>query len=495
LPDGGARAGEGEFFDEAVVREVRDLVLRNYVEEIEEFERKLYYGALRGMTQPLDPYSQFLTPDEREELSIDTSGKFGGLGIVIEKPLGKMGPIVVVTPFLGTPASKAGIRPGDRIVEIEGEPTVGMQLKQAVDMLRGRPGEPVRIKVQHGPGRLSDAINAGRVLQGSRLVSVDAKPVDGMRQSEIIEMLRAKRGEAVQVTVVPVVLDEPEELEIVRAEIHVPTVEFVRMADPDSKIGYVHLARFQEDSAEKLKSAIEELLGRGMRALVLDLRGNPGGLLAAAIEVSELFLPRGRVIVSTRARARRGEAPETRFRCRFNGPYGDKTALPLAVLVDGATASAGEIVSAAVRDNGRGILVGERTFGKGSVQKPYDVVLGRDPETGEELVGSLKLTVEKYYTPLGKSIQREPDPDAPGGTTGGIEPEPVVEMSQAEYIELRRQWERDKVMEQKGRAEPGGEGEGEPGRGGAGDERPPDPPLERAMEILRAVLVVTGGDE
>ena len=468
--------GDRVVFNERVIGDVRDIIARNYVEEPERFDRKLYYGALQGMTDVLDPHSVFLPPRDREELEIDTEGKFGGLGILIEKPLGKNGPIVVVTPFLGTPASKMGIQPGDRIVEIEGKPTYGMTLTEAVGILRGRPGTSVKIKVMHGGHLDTRAFRAGRLLGGSRLVSVDGQPVAGLKESEVIDALGEKRGQSVTVVVVPEVLTKPEDIELERAVIKVPNIEFPRMVDDDAGIGYLHLARFQENTAKSIRKAVDGLRAEGMRALVLDLRWNGGGLLQASIEAAKLFLDKGAVVVSTRARGPEGaQAPEREFKVRFAPRY-PKNELPMAVLVNGASASAAEILAAAIRDNRRGVVVGERSFGKGSVQKLYDVKLGKDPETNERLVGWLKLTTEKYYTPSGESIQREADSE-----TWGVEPDIVIEMSAAEVTDLRRQWEKQKITEQRA------EGEDLPPEG----EGSRDPQLERAVEVLRAVLVLT----
>jgi carboxyl-terminal processing protease len=466
-------------FDEDVVRLVRDWILNDYVEELEDFDMKLYLGALQGMTDVLDPHSQFLTPEQLEQLMIDTRGKFGGLGIIIEKPLGKHGPIVVITPFLGTPASKAGIQPGDRIVEIEGVSTIGISIMEAVHKLRGDPGTEVKIKIQRPPPDIDGAISAGRVLAGSRLVSIDGQSMEGRKESDIIEMLREKRGQPVQVVVVPTQLGKPEEVVLKRARIRVPVVEFARMADTEIGIGYVRLARFQQDSVEKLREAIEDLRNKGMRALVLDLRGNGGGLLRSAIDMAKLFLPRGKIVVSTRARVIDGRtAGEEVYKTRMNGPYSRN--LPLAILVDGYSASASEILAAAIKDNRRGIIVGTRTFGKGSVQKPYKLNLGRNPKTGKPLIGSLKLTIEKYYTPKGTSLQREPGKD-----TWGVEPTIHAKMTDAQRVDLRRQWEKDKVAEQNG---------GEIAEG-PDAVRAPDPVLERAMENLTTVLVLSAPDE
>jgi carboxyl-terminal processing protease len=473
-----AESGESDsLFNEHVIRQVHTLIYRNYVEEPVDFSKELYFGSLIGMTDVLDPHSQFLPPEDREELEIDTQGHFGGLGIVIEKPAGKNGPIVIITPFLGTPASKAGIQPGDRIVKIEGKSTIGMDLSEAVDMLRGEPGSEVTIEIQRGVRQLSRALNAGRFLQGCRLVSIDGDPSAGKKDSEISEYLQAKRGERVMVEVVPEQLAEPESVTVARAEIKVPSIEFKRIVDRRAGIGYIHLARFQEDSARMLEAAIDELRLKGMKALVLDLRSNPGGLLNAAIRISDMFLSEG-IIVSTRARGvNPGAGAESVFRAKPGDEY-DRTDLPLAVLVDGSSASASEILAAAIKDNRRGLVIGSRTFGKGSVQKLFDIPLGRDPETGKRLLGSLKLTTEKYYTPSGTSIQREP-----GKEEWGVEPDIAIEMSESEMIDLRRQWEKDKIAENKTGEIPADEDDA---NGASADKQ-----LGRALEILRAVLLLS----
>jgi len=467
IESGGGR----EVFKEDVVRHVRNLILANYVENVDDFDRKLYYGALRGMTDVLDPHSSFLTPQERKELEIRTSGKLGGLGIVVEKPGGREGPIVVLTQFADTPASRAGIRPGDYIVEIDGKPTAGMDISEAVGMLRGEPGTGVRVKIQHAVRDPPRSLRAERLLAGCRIVSVDGQPAAGMKESQVRDLLRGKGAEPVQVTVVPEAMREPEDIEIVRAEISVPGVEAVRMTDPVAGIGYVRLAEFQNDAPRRLAQAIKKLRAEGMRALVLDLRGNPGGVLDAAIGASSIFLDRHTVVVSRRARGAGGaQGKQTFDLSEARDPY-TSAELPLAVLVDGSSASAAEILAAAVRDNGRGIVVGTRTFGKGSVQKVFMVDLGADPETHERLAGSLKLTTEKYYTPANVCIQREPGKD-----TWGVEPDFVVETSDDEMDALRRQWEKDRLAEYGGMPP------------GPDSDRAPDPVLDRALAELRRAL-------
>ncbi len=486
MRDSDAWSGEGEVFNEDVIREVRGRILRDYVEEPEDFDMKLYLGALRGMTGSLDAHSSFLSPEQLEELTIDTRGKFGGLGILIEKPMGKLGPIIVITPFLGTPASKAGMLPGDRIIAIEGKSTIGMGLMEAVHKLRGDPGEVVKIKVQHAPRNVAGAINAGRVLQGCRLVSIDGAAMAGRNPSEIRKILDAKRGKSVQVMVVPEFLGEPEDKEVIRGVIHVPTIQFNRMTDKDAGIGYIHLMNFQENAADRLHTEVENLRAEGMRALVLDLRGNGGGLLLSAIDMAKLFLPKGKTIVSTKGRE---QGRQHDYKTSSDGPYAGKS-MPMAVLVDGSSASASEILAAAIKDNKRGIVVGSRTFGKGSVQKLFPVRLGRDPKNRRKmLVGSLKLTVEKHYTPKDICIQREPHMMDPKKHVWGVEPDIVVEMTDAEYLDWRRQREKDRVTEQ------GPENGATGGDGKPKTARAVDRPLDRAMEILRAVLVLSGQQE
>ena len=315
----------------------------NYVEE--EDPADLVEKGIEGMVNSLDPYSDFLTPDESEEWDIRTRGEFGGLGIQISQIDGW---ITVIAPIEGTPAYRAGIMAGDRIVEIEGKSSWGMKLRDAVKKLRGEPGTKVTIKVK-------------------------------------------REG-----------VDEPIEFTITREIIHIKTVPFYTMLD--GKVGYVSLSSFSSSARRELKSAIDSLLAEGAQKLILDLRGNPGGLLQEAIEVSNLFLPRGRIIVSTR-----GRIPQSRMEYRaMHDPEIDED-MPLVVLVNHGSASASEIVSGAIQDWDRGLIIGDTTFGKGSVQRIYEI----------EDSYKLKITTAKYYTPSGRCIHREEKED----TTGAVPPD------------------------------------------------------------------------
>ncbi len=302
-----------------------------YVEEKDPAE--LVEKGIEGMVSSLDPYSDFLTPEESEEWDIRTTGEFGGLGIQISLIDGW---ITVIAPIEGTPAYRAGIMAGDKIVEIEGKSTWGWKLRDAVKKLRGRPGTKVTFKVK-------------------------------------------REG-----------IDEPIEFTITREIIHIKAVPYAAILDDG--IGYVSLSNFSKSASEELRNAIDSLLNEGAQKLILDLRSNPGGLLQQAIAVSNIFLPRGRLIVFTR-----GRIPEANMDYTAKGePLVDEQ-FPLVVLVNNGSASASEIVSGAIQDWDRGLIIGDTTFGKGSVQRIFR--LQDDYE--------LKLTTAKYYTPSGRCIHRE----------------------------------------------------------------------------------------
>ncbi len=305
---------------------------------------RIMRAAIEGMLRQLDTYSQYYDEEGLRQLRQDTTGKFAGLGITVgimnEHP-------VVIAPIEGTPASRAGIQPGDLIVGIEGQETFGMSLERVVNELRGDPGTSVRITLD-------------------------------------------RRGVLANWDVV-----------IVREVIKIKSVAVADELEPG--IGYVSMrqTRFSEDTSNEMEAALEQLFARDITGLIIDLRGNPGGLLTQATEVADLFLPRGAPIVSVRERSGRNE--ETRVSQRR--PPAER--IPLIVLIDGGSASAAEIVAGAMQDNDRGLVVGTTSFGKGSVQTIFDL--------REDDQAALKLTTALYYTPSGRSIHREslasvPDP-------------------------------------------------------------------------------------
>ncbi|MFC1806588.1 S41 family peptidase, partial [Planctomycetota bacterium] len=325
---------------------VLEQVKRNYVREVG--DDKLFYGAYKGMLAELDPYSQFMTRQDIEQLTIDTEGEFGGLGIEITLDENRV--LTVITPIEQTPAMQAGVLPGDRIVEIEGKATFNMTLMDAVKVLRGKPGSKVTITV-------------------------------------------ANRGRK-----------QREKITITRDIIKVKSIRAVQMVDEDAKIGYVRMSNFQKTTADELDAAVQGLRDQGLKALILDLRRNPGGLLDSAVNVTDRFIEKG-LIVSTKGRT---PGSEHRFEAHKRGTYPD---FPLALLVSNYSASGSEIVAGAIQDHHRGILVGTRTFGKGSVQTILPVNDG----------AKLRLTTAKYYTPSGRMIHR--DINAKEDDPWGIKPE------------------------------------------------------------------------
>ncbi|MBI5415814.1 MAG: S41 family peptidase, partial [Candidatus Omnitrophica bacterium] len=299
----------------------------DYVEE--KTPQDLIYGSLRGMLSSLDPHSQFLDPDEYKELKTETEGKFGGLGIEISI---KDGLLTIITPLEDTPAWRAGIKAGDRIVKIEDELTRDLTLGDAVKKLRGKPGEQVKITVlRDGESKLLDFTIVREIIQ-----------IQDVKNTQILE----------------------------------------------DRIGYIRLTEFREDSAAAFRKALDELTKQGADSLIVDLRNNPGGLLNVAIDITEEFVADGQTIVSTRGR-RTSQDTITRST--------NKTHLidwPMVVLVNEGSASGSEILAGALQDNKRAIIVGTKSFGKGSVQSVIPLPDG----------SGLRLTTSKYFTPSGRSI-------------------------------------------------------------------------------------------
>ncbi len=299
-----------------------------YVDE--QKPKDLIYGSLKGMLSSLDPHSQFLTPEDYAELKTETQGKFGGLGIEISI---RDGLLTVVTPLEDTPAWKVGVMAGDRIVKIGDEVTKDMSLNDAVKKLRGKPGTDVKITV--------------------------------LRESEF----------------------KIHDFTITREIIHVQDIKDPQILE--DHIGYLRLAEFREDSHKEFEKALYKLKADGADSLILDLRNNPGGLLNVAIKISELFLPEGQLIVSTKGR-RASQNMET----KSTNATMDFVHWPMVVLINEGSASGSEILAGALKDNQRAIIVGEKSFGKGSVQSVISLPDG----------SGLRLTTSKYFTPSGVCI-------------------------------------------------------------------------------------------
>ena len=302
-----------------------------YVDSID--ERRLYQMAIDGMLDQLhDPYSVFLKRDDFRALSEATSGNYGGLGIQIDV---RDGWITVVAPLPDTPAERAGIQSGDQIIALDGRPTEGWKNDQAVKELRGEPGTAVELKVRR------------------------------------------------------VGVEQPLTFKLSRARIQIRSVQVAMLLD--DRVGYVALNPVSEASAPELADALKSLTEKGMKSLILDLRGNPGGLLEQGVAVSDLFLDPGQEVVETR-----GRAPNS-SRVYRDGKPQPWPGLPVVVLVNGGTASAAEIITGALQDHDRAVVVGTPTFGKGLVQSLYPLT----PEV------ALKLTTARWYTPSGRTIQRK----------------------------------------------------------------------------------------
>ncbi len=333
----------------------------NYVHKVD--KRKLIEGAIRGMLSDLDPYSDYIGPDELAFFSQQVEQEFGGIGIQVQIDP-KTGRLMVMTPLPGTPAYKAGLRAGDLIMEIDGESTEGMSLTTAVKRLKGKPGEKVKLGILH---------------QGAK---------------------------------------ELEHVTITRAIIHVPTVlgdkynpdgTWDYMIDKKHKIAYVRLTHFGRHSAEELRAVLKKLLKQGMKGLILDLRFNPGGLLSQAVQIADMFISEG-TIVSTEGRS----SPKRVWTAHKQGTL---PPFPMAVLVNHFSASASEIVSACLQDHKRAVIVGERTWGKGSVQSVVELEGGKS---------ALKLTTAKYMRPSGKNIHRFKG--AKESDEWGVKPDPGFEV-------------------------------------------------------------------
>lgn len=320
----------GDFYDEVSrLNKVLSEVNRKYVEDVNPTE--LTDAALNGIRDILDPHTTVFTPKDYEGLKVSMEGKFGGVGITISL---RDNVLTVISPLSGTPAFRLGIRAGDRIRKIDGKDTKGLSLDDAVSKLRGKIGTDVTVSIQ-------------------------------------------REG-------VPDLMD----FTITRAEIVVHAVPYYGMVSKD--IGYIKLATFSDKTTSDVENAIRGLKKQGMKKLILDVRYNPGGLLNQAIEISELFLKQGNVIVSTLGRTQRTES-----RARRDGMIGPE--VPMAVLVNQGSASAAEIVSGALQDWDRALVVGKTSFGKGSVQTIFPL---------DNQGNALKLTTAFYYLPFGRCINK-----------------------------------------------------------------------------------------
>ncbi len=397
----GQRSSAAPYEDLSVFSAVLRLVRDNYVDPVN--ESTLVRGAVRGMLAELDPHSSYLDAEANEELQSDTRGEFHGVGLEIARNAD--GVIEVIAPFEGSPAARAGVRPRDLIVEV-------------------CPTDP------------------------PREWSAPCRATKGMEVYEAVEVMRGPLGSAVTLKLMREGFEQPEPYTLKRAIVKVPSVRG-RLLEPG--YGYLRIAQFQEGTAQDLRAQQARLIresGGRLAGLVLDLRDNPGGLLDQAVAVADLWLASG-PIVSTQGRV------ASQVQSYAAKPDGEAE-FPLAVLVNGGSASASEIVAGALQDRKRALIVGEQTFGKGSVQTVF------------ELPGNsgLRLTTARYYTPLGRSIQEV-----------GVKPDIVVREDVASVPAPPRDGPRERDLAGHLAAET-------PAAGPA--EAAPDVQLARAVEVLKS---------
>ncbi len=352
-----------------------DQIDRNYVDNVS--RRDLMEAAIEGMLKKLDPYSNYIPPSRLDQFKSGVENQFGGIGIRVTTENGKL---EVITPLPNTPAYRAGLKPGDIITTIEGQATEGLEIADAVKLLKGKVGDPVKIVVLTPSTEESREVSVNRAL-----VQVEST-------------LGYKRN--------------------------TDNDAWDYFVDSDSKIGYVQVTSFGRNTAAELKDVMKKLKKDDFKGLILDLRFNPGGLLTAAIEMCDLFISEGR-IVSTEGR----NIPKRVWDAKKAGTY---DGFPMVVLVNRFSASASEILSACLQDHDRAIIVGERSFGKGSVQNIIELEGGQS---------ALKITTAGYFRPSGKNIDKR---TAEEGEEWGVSPNEgfAVQMND-ELMATFRRYRRD----------------------------------------------------
>jgi carboxyl-terminal processing protease len=351
-------------------------VERNYVKDVD--RRELLQAAIEGMMTKLDPYSSYITPEEMAHFSETVDQEFGGIGIQVHLDE-RTHRLTVMSPLPGTPAYRAGILAGDIIMDIDGKSTEGFTTDKAVELLKGKPGLPVKLGVLHS----------------------------GTNKKEQVSLVR-------DVIHVATVLGDH----------YKPDGAWDFMIDKQDKIGYVRLIHFSRHSSIELEKAVNQLLEEGMRGMVLDLRFDPGGLFTQATEIADMFIEGG-TIVSTKGR----NTPDHTWEAKKEGTFPN---FPMAVIVNHYSASASEIVAACLQDHHRAVIVGERSWGKGSVQNVIELEGGSS---------ALKLTTASYHRPSGKNIHRFPG--ATESDAWGVMPDSGFEVKftpreTREYLETYR---------------------------------------------------------
>lgn len=359
------KADDNEFWEfTAMFAEIYSEIKNRYVEPVD--SKKLFEGALQGMFLTLDPHSQYMDPDSYTQLEKDTEGSFSGIGIHITL---KDGILTVIAPIPGSPSAKAGIQPWDRIIEINGAKTEGITLPEAVNKLTGPTGSTVDVTIY-------------------------------------------REGET-----------EPLYFTLTRQNVKIESV-YGKVMEDNPEVGYARVTKFSDNTARDLHKMIDEFKQQGVQGLIIDLRYNTGGLLTEAVNVTNLFLQRGKLVVSTK-----GRMPDQNKELRAQkDPVTD---MPLVILINKGSASASEILAGAIKDHKRGIIVGmkgQRSFGKGSVQTIEDLSHSFEKDdNGNYRPAAIRLTTAKYYTPSGVSIDKV-----------GITPDIAIEMPKGNERDLLR---------------------------------------------------------
>lgn len=370
----------------AKIAEVREQIKKRYYGKID--DAALEHATLDGLCSALDRYCEYYTKEEYEELRTTLAGEFYGVGIQVEKD--DDGYIKVITPIENSPAAEANVLSGDKVIEVDGKNIKSWPMDRIVKNIRGPKGTQVTLKIL--------------------------------------------RGQA-----------DPFDVKLTRAPIKMNPVKF-RMVDEKAKIGYIRMSEFSETLDDDLDKATEALLGQGARALIVDLRFNPGGLLGVCVEVCDRFLDGKKTIVTIESKT------DPTLKHEAENENGATESIPLAVLINEGSASASEIFAGCIQDYKRGTLIGERTFGKGLVQQPIPLFDG----------SFLKLTIARYLTPNGRAINHDENKS--------IEPDIEIKMTPEEYNKLIRAWSQEGLKN------------GKPPEGFV------DTQLDKALEVLRAKL-------
>lgn len=384
-----------------IFAQVLEKIRTEYVDGTNLTYHALVYSAVKGMVGSLDPHSEFLTPNDYQDLEDDTEGQFGGLGMVVQL---KDGYVTVISPMDDSPALRAGILPGDRILKVDGQSVEKMDLEDAVNLLRGNPGTKVTVTIE----RPSNGTVLTFKLKRAIIVMDMVKDINGKKNFPL----------------------------------------------DTNQIGYVRISEFGDTTGDELQDALNKLKAQGMKALIIDLRDDPGGLLDQAVAVCQKFLPRGQLVVSTE-----GRDPRQNSFLYAEGRGDQLKGEPIVVLVNLGTASAAEIVTGCLQDLHRAVILGQKTFGKGSVQTIFPFDDG----------SALKLTTAKYYTPSHRVIHEH-----------GIMPDIYVPMTDEEEAAM--------IL----KASPGGlESLNASDRLRA--EQTTDVQLDRAEDLLKGLLIYGQG--